>query len=66
MSADLQPGARVLVLAGAGGVGHFAVQLAKVHWGAYVVATASTRCGPAMAGAFLLIPCEQRDRVSSS
>ncbi|BDA49570.1 Reticulon-4-interacting protein 1, mitochondrial [Coccomyxa sp. Obi] len=31
--------ARVLVHAGAGGVGHFAVQLAKVHWKAFVVAT---------------------------
>jgi NADPH:quinone reductase-like Zn-dependent oxidoreductase len=33
----------VLVHAGAGGVGHFAVQLARVHWGAHVTATA----GPA-------------------
>lgn len=38
-SANLQPGARVLVHAGSGGVGHFAVQLAKQHWGAYVVST---------------------------
>lgn len=38
-SANLQPGARVLVHAGSGGVGHFAVQLAKHHWGAYVVST---------------------------
>ncbi len=36
----LQPGQRVLVHAGAGGVGHLAVQLAKGH-GAHVVATAS-------------------------
>ncbi|BDA49569.1 NADPH-dependent alkenal/one oxidoreductase, chloroplastic [Coccomyxa sp. Obi] len=39
-SGHLKPGARVLVHAGAGGVGHFAVQLAKVHFKAYVVATA--------------------------
>lgn len=36
----VQPGQRVLVTAGAGGVGHFAVQLAH-HLGAHVVATAS-------------------------
>ncbi|MDN4076483.1 NADP-dependent oxidoreductase [Paenibacillus polymyxa] len=35
----LQPGQRILVQAGAGGVGHVAVQLAKQH-GAYVIATA--------------------------
>lgn len=38
--AELQPGQKVLVLAGAGGVGHFAVQFARVH-GAHVIATAS-------------------------
>jgi len=41
-TAQLQPGRRVLIHAGSGGVGHFAVQLAK--WkGAYVFATASTK-----------------------
>src|SRR5437762_9427283 len=41
-TAQLQPGKRVLIHAGSGGVGHFAVQLAK--WkGAYVFATASSR-----------------------
>jgi NADPH:quinone reductase-like Zn-dependent oxidoreductase len=41
-TAQLQPNQRVLVHAGSGGVGHFAVQLAK--WkGAYVFATASTK-----------------------
>src|SRR5437899_7821945 len=41
-TAQLQPGQRVLIHAGSGGVGHFAVQLAT--WkGAYVFATASSR-----------------------
>ena len=40
--ARLQPGERVLVHGGAGGVGVFAVQLAKLH-GAHVIATASER-----------------------
>jgi len=39
-TAHLRPGQRVLVQAGAGGVGHLAVQIAKAR-GAYVVATAS-------------------------
>ena len=38
--ADVRPGQRVLVHAGAGGVGHLAVQIAKAR-GAYVIATAS-------------------------
>lgn len=38
----VRPGDRVLIHAAAGGVGHFAVQLAK-HAGAHVVATASAR-----------------------
>jgi NADPH:quinone reductase-like Zn-dependent oxidoreductase len=37
----VQPGQRVLITAGAGGVGHFAVQFAR-HLGAHVVATASS------------------------
>src|SRR5947208_9871178 len=41
-TAQLQPGQRVLIHAGSGGVGHFAVQLAKWKDG-YVVATASTK-----------------------
>jgi NADPH:quinone reductase-like Zn-dependent oxidoreductase len=36
----LRPGQRVLIHAGAGGVGHYAVQIAR-HIGAFVVATAS-------------------------
>ena len=39
--AQVQPGQRVLIHAAAGGVGHYAVQLAKER-GAYVIATAST------------------------
>jgi len=39
-AADLQPGERVLVHGGAGGVGSMAVQIAKVR-GAHVLATAS-------------------------
>lgn len=40
--AELSAGSRVLIHAGAGGVGHFAVQFAR-HWGAEVVTTASER-----------------------
>ncbi|MFE2285626.1 NADP-dependent oxidoreductase [Streptomyces sp. NPDC059443] len=39
-TAELRPGQRVLVHAAAGGVGHFAVQIAKAL-GAYVIGTAS-------------------------
>ncbi len=39
-TADIQPGQRVLIHAAAGGVGHFAVQIAKAR-GAYVIGTAS-------------------------
>jgi NADPH:quinone reductase-like Zn-dependent oxidoreductase len=39
-TADVQPGQRVLIHAAAGGVGHFAVQIAKLR-GAYVIGTAS-------------------------
>lgn len=38
--ANVQAGQRVLIHAGAGGVGHYAVQFAK-HLGAYVIATSS-------------------------
>ncbi|WP_282693319.1 NADP-dependent oxidoreductase [Streptomyces sp. CC208A] len=41
-AAGTGPGLRVLVHAGAGGVGHFAVQFAR-HLGAHVTATASAR-----------------------
>jgi NADPH:quinone reductase-like Zn-dependent oxidoreductase len=41
-TAKLEPGQRVLIHAAAGGVGHFAVQLAKSK-GAHVIATASTK-----------------------
>ena len=41
-TAQLQPGQRVLIHGGAGGVGHFAVQLAK-RKGAHVIATASAK-----------------------
>ncbi len=40
--AHLQPGERVLIHGGAGGVGTFAIQLAR-HLGAFVIATASAR-----------------------
>ncbi|NUT91601.1 MAG: NADP-dependent oxidoreductase, partial [Saccharothrix sp.] len=39
-TADVQPGQRVLVHAGAGGVGHVAIQIAKAR-GAHVITTAS-------------------------
>jgi NADPH:quinone reductase-like Zn-dependent oxidoreductase len=38
--AKIHPGQRVLIHAGSGGVGHYAVQIAK-HLGAYVIATSS-------------------------
>jgi NADPH:quinone reductase-like Zn-dependent oxidoreductase len=41
-TAHVEKGDRVLITAGAGGVGHFAVQFAK-HLGAHVIATASER-----------------------
>ncbi|NJK63572.1 MAG: NADP-dependent oxidoreductase [Synechococcaceae cyanobacterium SM2_3_1] len=41
-TAHLQKGQTVLIQAAAGGVGHLAVQLAKIH-GAHVIATASSR-----------------------
>jgi len=41
-TARVEPGQRVLIHAAAGGVGHFAVQLAK-HLGARVIGTASAR-----------------------
>ena len=40
-AADVQPGQTVLIHGGSGGVGHFAVQIAKAR-GARVIATAST------------------------
>ena len=47
--ARVQPGQRVLVHAGAGGVGHLAVQIAKAR-GAHVVATASAAKHDLLAG----------------
>jgi len=41
-AAQLQPGQKVLIHAGSGGVGTFAIQLAK-HLGAFVATTTSTR-----------------------
>lgn len=40
--AEVGPGSRVLIHAGSGGVGHFAVQFAR-HLGAHVIATGSER-----------------------
>ncbi|GAA3881535.1 NADP-dependent oxidoreductase [Leifsonia kafniensis] len=40
--AEIGPGTRVLIHAGSGGVGHFAVQFAR-HLGAHVIATGSAR-----------------------
>ena len=40
--AKAHPGQRILIHAGSGGVGHFAVQFAK-HFGAHVITTGSTR-----------------------
>jgi NADPH:quinone reductase-like Zn-dependent oxidoreductase len=40
--ADIQPGQKILVHAAAGGVGHFAVQIAK-HFGAWVAGTSSEK-----------------------
>lgn len=40
-AANVQPGERVLIHAGAGGVGHVAIQIAKAR-GAYVITTASS------------------------
>src|SRR3954471_16770503 len=47
--ARVQPGQRVLVHAGAGGVGHLAVQIAKAR-GAHVIATASAAKHDLLAG----------------
>jgi NADPH:quinone reductase-like Zn-dependent oxidoreductase len=38
----LKKGDRVLIHAGAGGVGHFAIQMAK-NFGAYVITTSSVK-----------------------
>ncbi len=45
--AQVQPGERVLVLGGAGGVGRFAIQIAR-HLGAHVTAVGSARSLPLM------------------
>lgn len=41
-TANIQKGQKVVVHAGSGGVGHFAIQIAK-HAGAYVIATCSSK-----------------------
>ncbi len=48
-TADIQAGQRVLIHAAAGGVGHFAVQIAK-HKGAYVIGTASAQKADFLSG----------------
>ena len=48
-----KPGARMLIQGGAGGVGHFAIQLAKAHFKAHVVATG----GPSNQALMMVPPC---------
>lgn len=60
-SANLQPGNRVLVHAASGGVGVFAVQLAKQLFGSYVVGTT----GPANLE-FVKVPLTATDWVPIS
>lgn len=43
--ADLKPGQRILIQAASGGVGHYAIQMAK-HLGAYVIGTSSAANRP--------------------
>jgi len=59
---ELRPGETILIQGGAGGVGHFAIQLAR-HLGAHVIATASTAdmARVARAGAERVIDYTQQD-----
>jgi NADPH:quinone reductase-like Zn-dependent oxidoreductase len=60
--AEVRPGQRVLVHAGAGGVGHLAVQIAKAR-GAHVVATASAAKHDLLAELGVDEPVDYRSRT---
>ena len=60
--ANLQPGERLLVHGGAGAVGLFAVQLAKLH-GAEVIATASSRHAEFLKGLGAALVIDYREQA---